>query len=97
MESLHKRSEIRAYYRNDYARAAKQIYGSKGPVSEKSPLADTPNVCLASEWKTRRKEDGRIACTLRRLAGRGVLVTHNPDFAARTQRQLTLYLGKMAK
>ena len=26
-----------------------------------------------------------------------VLVTHNPDFAARTQRQLTLYLGKMAK
>jgi predicted ABC-type transport system involved in lysophospholipase L1 biosynthesis ATPase subunit len=25
-----------------------------------------------------------------------VLVTHNPDFAARTQRQLTLYLGKMA-
>ena len=26
-----------------------------------------------------------------------VLVTHNADFAARTQRQLTLYLGKMAK
>ena len=26
-----------------------------------------------------------------------VLVTHNPDFAARTQGQLTLYLGKMAK
>ena len=25
-----------------------------------------------------------------------LLVTHNPDFAARTQRQLTLYLGKMA-
>ena len=26
-----------------------------------------------------------------------VLVTHNPDFASRTQGQLTLYLGKMAK
>ena len=26
-----------------------------------------------------------------------VLVTHNSDFAARTQGQLTLYLGKMAK
>ena len=25
-----------------------------------------------------------------------ILVTHNPDFAARTQRQLTLHLGKMA-
>ena len=25
-----------------------------------------------------------------------VLVTHNPDFAARTQRQLTLHLGKLA-
>ena len=25
-----------------------------------------------------------------------VLVTHNPDFASRTQRQSTLYLGKMA-
>jgi predicted ABC-type transport system involved in lysophospholipase L1 biosynthesis ATPase subunit len=25
-----------------------------------------------------------------------ILVTHNPDFATRTQRQLTLHLGKMA-
>ena len=24
-----------------------------------------------------------------------VLVTHNPDFAARTERQLTLHLGKL--
>jgi predicted ABC-type transport system involved in lysophospholipase L1 biosynthesis ATPase subunit len=76
--------------------------GERQRVAVARALINDPPLVLADEPTGNLDESTGQAVMdlLLEIAGESakslVLVTHNPDFAARTQRQLTLHLGKLA-
>ena len=77
--------------------------GERQRVAVARAMINDPSLVLADEPTGNRDESTGYAVMdlLMEIVEESkkslVLVTHNLDFAARTQRQLTLYLGKMAK
>ena len=76
--------------------------GERQRVAVARAMINDPSLVLADEPTGNLDESTGLAVMdlLMEIAEESqkslVLVTHNPDFAARTQRQLTLCLGKMA-
>jgi lipoprotein-releasing system ATP-binding protein len=75
--------------------------GERQRVAVARAMIDDPSLVLADEPTGNLDESTGLAVMdlLMEIAEESqkslILVTHNPDFAARTQRQLTLHLGKM--
>jgi ABC-type lipoprotein export system ATPase subunit len=81
--------------------SSKMSGGERQRVAVARALINDPPLVLADEPTGNLDESTGLAVMdlLLEIAGESkkslVLVTHNPDFAARTQRQLTLHLGKL--
>ena len=75
--------------------------GERQRVAVARAMINDPSLVLADEPTGNLDESTGLAVMdlLMEIAEEShkslILVTHNPDFAARTQRQLTLHLGKM--
>jgi predicted ABC-type transport system involved in lysophospholipase L1 biosynthesis ATPase subunit len=75
--------------------------GERQRVAMARAMINDPSLVLADEPTGNLDESTGLAVMdlLMEIAEEShkslILVTHNPDFAARTQRQLTLHLGKM--
>lgn len=81
--------------------SSKMSGGERQRVAVARALINDPPLVLADEPTGNLDESTGLAVMdlLLEIAGESkkslVLVTHNPDFAARTQRQLTLHMGKL--